>query len=254
VILEGDSVDVLLLPSAMRAASDFSDLASRLRRAGYGSAAVNPPGVGASGPPGDAPTLRDVADDLAHLVDVLAGGPVHIVGHALGNAFARAVAAYHPDRVDSVALLACGGHNLAGNGPTPDAATMAHFRRCHDPLASEDDRLASLATVFFAAGNDPHPWLDGWWPGSGVLTAALYRSDPAEWSGAGSAPVLIVQPMEDVMAPPAVGRELARSIGGRARYVEVPNCGHAVLPEQPDLVAGHVIRFLHQIERSPARP
>jgi pimeloyl-ACP methyl ester carboxylesterase len=251
VVVEGESVDVLLLPSAMRSAADFAGLAGALRDVGLGSAAVNPPGVGASGPVGGSVTMREVAHDLANLIDRLATGPVHLVGHALGNTFARATAAYHPDRVRSVALLACGGHTLGkGARPAarvPDAGTMAHFARCHDPAAPMADRLESLQAVFFAAGNDPRAWLDGWWPASAPLSGALSRGDPDEWATAGSAPVLILQPLDDVMAPPAIGRELAASIGSRAHYVDVAHCGHAILPEQPDVVAAHLIEFLRQV-------
>jgi pimeloyl-ACP methyl ester carboxylesterase len=49
------------------------------------------------------------------------------------------------------------------------------------------------------------------------------------------------------MAPPAVGRRLAAAAGERARYVEVPDCGHAILPEQPEAVAVAVVGFLRSL-------
>jgi pimeloyl-ACP methyl ester carboxylesterase len=57
-------------------------------------------------------------------------------------------------------------------------------------------------------------------------------------------PILIIQPLQDAMAAPEVGREAAAALGPRATYREVPNCGHAILPEQPDVIARHVIDFL----------
>ena len=58
---------------------------------------------------------------------------------------------------------------------------------------------------------------------------------------------MIVQPLDDVLGPPRVGRALAASLGVRARYVELAHCGHAILPEQPVAVAEHVIRFVKDI-------
>ena len=54
---------------------------------------------------------------------------------------------------------------------------------------------------------------------------------------AGEADVLIVQPLQDRLCPIKIGRDLALRLGARARYVEVPHCGHAILPEQPEAIA-----------------
>jgi pimeloyl-ACP methyl ester carboxylesterase len=138
--------------------------------------------------------------------------------------------------------MPCGGHNLTARPVSPEV--VAAVGRCHDHALDDEERLAALRLAFFAPGNDPRPWLDGWWPGSAGLAAALMQSDPEEWWRGGHVPMLIVQPLEDVMASPEVGREAAAALGDRATYVEVPHCGHAILPEQPDAIAGHVIRFL----------
>jgi pimeloyl-ACP methyl ester carboxylesterase len=244
VILDGDEVDVVLLASALRSASDFRELARRLAEAGWGSAAVNLRGVGASSPADRPQSMRDIAADIAAVIDAVAGRPVHVVGHALGNTFARATAAYQPEAVRSVVLLACGGHSRAHAALRPEL--LAHFNRCHDLQATREERLESLAEVFFAPGNDPSPWLDGWWPSGSGLSAALAMEEPGEWATAGTAPVLIVQPLNDALASPEVGRDLADQIGRRGRYVELDNCGHAILPEQPDRVSEIVISFLQQ--------
>ena len=75
---------------------------------------------------------------------------------------------------------------------------------------------------------------------------SILRSAPGDWWHGGQVPILIVQPLEDALGPPKVGRDLSARLGSRARYVELADCGHAILPEQPDAVADHVIRFLRQ--------
>jgi pimeloyl-ACP methyl ester carboxylesterase len=182
-----------------------------------------------------------VAADIAAVVEATAGRPVHVVGHAQGNVFARATAAFHPDVVRSVTLLACGGHNLGAQPPSDEL--LMHFERCSDQSLPDDVRLESLRFVFFAQGNDPSPWLTGWWP-SGDVREALTASDPDEWATAGRAPVLIMQPMEDPLCPPSTGRDLRDRMGSRASYVEIPHCSHAMLPEQPDAIARAVVGFV----------
>jgi len=240
---------VVLLPSANRSAADFEALARALAQAGYGSVAVNPRGVAGSTGPTEGLTMEDLAGDVAGVVAQLVDGPAHVVGHALGNTIARATATYRPEVVRSLALLACGGHDLGRHPPAPEV--MAAFGRCHDPDLDPAERLTALQTVFFAAGNDPSEWLDGWWPGGQAVSAALGRSDWREWWRGGDRPVLIFQPTEDAMAPVAVGRELAAELAQRARYVEVPHCGHAILPERPEVVERVVVSFLAEVDATP---
>lgn len=245
VLIEGDDPMVVLVPSANRDASDFDQLVRDLRVAGFGSVSVNVRTIGGSSGPSDGLTLHDLADDVAAVIDNLVQRPAHLIGHAFGNTVVRATAAYHPERVASVTLLACGGHDMATDPPSD--ALLRHFDRCRQMDLSDEERITSLGITFFAPGNDPRPWLTGWWPDRLGLASILARSDPGEWWDAGTAPLLIVQPLDDVLGPPRVGRALAASLGGRARYVELAHCGHAILPEHPEAVAEHVIRFVQDI-------
>jgi pimeloyl-ACP methyl ester carboxylesterase len=242
VLVEGAGPDVVLVPSAMRGASDFARLQSALTAAGYRSLAVNPRNAGCSSGPLDDLTLEDIADDIALVVNELCDGPAHLIGHALGNICVRAAASFRPEVVRSVTVMPCGGHNLA-NTP-PDPVVVAAVGRCHEEHLPDEERLEALRIAFFAPGNDPSVWLGGWWPESAGIARAIGRTDPVLWWRAGEAPLLIIQPMNDSMAAPEVGRTAAAAIGERARYVEVANCGHAILPEQPEAIASHVIAFL----------
>ena len=241
VVVVGDRPTVILIPSARRGADDFATLAHDLWGAGYSSVAVNLRGIGRSSAPFERPTLRDVADDIADVVGAMGGEPMHVVGHAQGNVLARATAAYRPEVVRTVALLACGGHDLADSPPS--AHIIEHFERCGRDDLTEDERIRSLGIVFFAPGNDASSWLRGWWPGSD-LRVALENTDASEWATAGEADILLVQPLEDALSAPHVGRTLHEMIGRRSTYVEVPRCGHAMLPEQPELIARALISFL----------
>jgi pimeloyl-ACP methyl ester carboxylesterase len=243
IVVEGDRPSVVLLPSARRGATDFAHLAGALSEAGFDSVAVNMRGVGGSRGSVAGITLREVADDIAGIITHIGAAPMHVVGHALGNVFARATAAYRPEVVRSVSLLACGGHEPAHVAPVEDI--LEHFERCGDAALPDVQRRESLQVVFFAPGNDPSPWLEGWWPGADVR-GIFDATDPREWATAGTASVLIVQPLQDRLCARDVGQNLLRRLGPRGRYVEVPDCGHAMLPEQPDVIARELIAFLRE--------
>jgi pimeloyl-ACP methyl ester carboxylesterase len=241
-IVAGEGPDVILLASALRGANDFAELQSRLTHAGFRSIALNMRGVGRSTGPDSDFTLRDIADDIAGVARQLCRSPAHLVGHALGNILARATASYRPEVVRSVTVMPCGGHNLE-SFPVSEHV-LRHFARCHQFDLSDEERRESLSVAFFAAGNDPGAWLEGWWPQASGITAAAMATDPEEWWRASDKPVLILHPLKDAMVPPGQGLAAKAAFGSRADYDELPQCGHAILPEQPELVARLIVRFL----------
>ena len=243
-IVQGDGPDVVLIASALRGAGDFALLQEDLSKAGYRSIAIHMRNAGRSKGPDGEFTLRDIAEDVAGVIEELCEGPVHIVGHALGNIIARGTAAFHPELIRSVAVMPCGGHDL-GKYPVSDDVIQA-MGRCHDESLSDGERREALSIAFFAPGNDPGPWLDDWWPASTIVSTAALKNDPEEWWRAGGKPMLILQPLQDAMSPRESGLDSVRVLGSQASYAEIPNCGHAILPEQPGLVARSVIAFLQE--------
>lgn len=246
VLVAGEGPDVVLVPSAMRSAGDFAHLQQALAEAGYRSLAVNPRNAGRSEGPLDGLTLQDIADDIALVVDRLCDGAAHLVGHALGNVCVRAAASFRPEVARSVTVMPCGGHDLAVRPMAPEV--IAAMPRCHDESLSEAERIAAMQIAFFAPGNDPSVWLDGWWPESAGIAGAIGRTDPALWWRGGDGPILIIMPLNDAMMAAEAGRATAEAMGERATYVEVDDCGHAILPEQPEAIARHVIGFLDRLE------
>lgn len=244
VLVAGSGPDVVLVPSAMRGASDFAHLQVALTEAGYRSLAINPRHAGRSTGPLEGLTLEDIADDIALVVTSLCDGPAHLVGHALGNVCVRAAASFRPEIARSVTVMPPGGHDLANRQVSP--AVIAAMPRCHDESLSDAERIEAMHTAFFAPGNDPSVWLGDWWPESAGIAGAIGRSDPELWWRGGERPILVVMPLNDPMMAAAAGRATAAALGERASYVEVDNCGHAILPEQPEAIARHVIAFLNR--------
>lgn len=84
--------------------------------------AVDLPGHGESGPPGEDASATGLARDLAAALRGLGIGPVHLVGHSLGGAVALRMAEAEPGRVRSLTLIA-----PAGLGPGIDAGYLEGF-------------------------------------------------------------------------------------------------------------------------------
>ena len=57
-------------------------------------------------------------------------------------------------------------------------------------------------------------------------------------------PLLVIQGLDDVAAPPANGHALREQLGERVRVVDLPDAGHFLLLEQPEAVARAVSQFL----------
>lgn len=240
VIASGSGPLVVLIPSLGRGAEDFDDLAGRLAAAGLRALAPQPRGFGASSGPLQALTLHDLARDIATVIERENHGPAVVAGHAFGNFVARATAADFPHLVKAVVLLAA-----AHLWPVPpDIRESIH--KSHLMSLPDEERIPHLKHAFFASGSDPRVWLSGWNEEVMLAERAATEATPRpEWWNAGDAPVLDVQPENDVMTPPASRDRYRDELGAeRVTTVLIPRCGHALLPEQPAAVAEALIAFV----------
>jgi pimeloyl-ACP methyl ester carboxylesterase len=154
----GEGRTLVLLPSLGRGVEDFDDLSRRLVDSGFRVVLPQPRGIGKSSGPLEHLTLHDLGDDIAAVIEQVGDAPVVLVGHALGNRIARVVASDHPELVEKVILLAAGGMV-----PIPEDILEA-LLSCFDMTLSRADRLEAIRKAFFADGNDPTVWEEGWYP------------------------------------------------------------------------------------------
>lgn len=233
---------VVFVSSLGRGIGDFDVLMGDLEAASYQATGVSHRGIDGSSPAVDGLTLHDFADDVARAIEHLSGGPAHLVGHGYGNRIVRCLAADRPELVRSVTLIAAGGQVP----PAPE--TGAALMRIFELDRSEEDRLADIQHVFFSPGRDPSIWLDGWSPETKKMQWDARDSVPyAEWGHAGSAPVLVIQGLDDPMATPENGYVLREQLGAdRVEVVDLPNASHAMLPEQPEAIARELLAFLRR--------
>jgi pimeloyl-ACP methyl ester carboxylesterase len=107
-----------------------------------------------------------------------------------------------------------------------------------------------------APGADPKPLLaiEESWPEAQAAQAAAGRATRLEeWWAGGSAPMLVVQGLQDKVAPPGNGRDLKSNYAGRVTLIEVDNAGHGIIVEHPARVAEEAARFLAAYPLSPPR-
>tara|TARA_R110002110_G_scaffold207395_1_gene419593 strand:+ start:286 stop:1080 length:795 start_codon:yes stop_codon:yes gene_type:complete len=230
---------IVMLASLGRPGSDFDEIAMALADAGYRVTLPDPRGIaGSAGPMADL-TLHDLADDVAAVVESLGRAPVTMLGHAFGNRLARTTAADFPAIVARVVLLACGGLI-----EMPHEARTALINCFNKDLAA-DEHLKNVAYGFFAKGNDASVWSEGWHPDVMLMQSTAVRLTPVEdWWEAGGQPMLVVQALEDAIALPANAHDLKRRMPGRVTLAELPNAGHAMLPEQPARIVEIIRNYL----------
>lgn len=241
VLVEGSVTGkpVMMVPSLGRGARDFDDLARRLAAGGYRTLRPQPRGIGASAPYAKDVTLVDLADDILDVVAAEAAAPCILLGHAFGNRVVRMASARKPQAIRALILLAAGGKTAMP--PDIEAGLLQSF----DLSLPDNIRMQAVAKVFFAPGNDPAPWRDGWYRDvAAAQIEATERTKVETWWSAGKAPILVLQPMQDVLAPPENAEQLRRQEGERVTVVYIDRAGHALLPEQPEMVARQVAQYL----------
>lgn len=240
VTIRGKGEPVVFIPSRGRSAQDFDTLSNRLAQAGYQVILPEPRGIGGSTGPLKDITYHDLASDVAAVIDSLVGRPATIIGHDFGNRIARTLASDYPRLVKQLILPSAGG--MVPRSPEMERLTTQFW----ESALSRKDRLTAIRQIFFAAGNDlPHTWEEGWHlEVARAQRATDARTSLKEWWAGGSAPILVVQGSEDVVAVPENARRLAAEFPDRVTVVEIPHAGHALLPEQPEQVEKVILAYL----------
>jgi len=239
VLGQGSGPLVVLLPSLGRGAEDFDEVAGRLATAGFRVLRPQPRGIGASHGPLTGITLHDYANDIAAVLEDARGGPAFVVGHAFGNRVARLLATVRPELVRAVALVAAN----VGRDPSPPKVREA-IKASANLSLPEAERLAALQFAFFAPGHDARAWLTGWHPDALAAERIAGDKTPREEDyAAGHAPVLYLQPDHDPLGHVENAQAYKRALGDRVTVVVIPHASHAVVTEEPELVAQELIKY-----------
>ncbi|MEM7340144.1 MAG: alpha/beta fold hydrolase [Actinomycetota bacterium] len=237
VLVQGDGPKIVMLPSLGRGAEDFEDLSDRLAREGYQVLRPQPRGVGGTSAVLVDLTMDRFADDVAAVIASF-GGSAAVIGHDFGAQIGQVLAARYPDLVSSLVLLAPPGPVAAASEP----ATA--LRRIFIPELSAEEHLEAVALALFAEGNDPVVWVGGWHLQTAFAQAEAERHiEPEQLWAKLQHPVLLLQPEFDRIVPPDNARRMSSAQPDLVTLVDVPQAGHALLPEQPAAVAASILSW-----------
>jgi pimeloyl-ACP methyl ester carboxylesterase len=236
---------VLIHPSLGRGALDFDPLALRLAAGGYRVVSFDPRGIGQSTAPEQTLanlTLHDYAADMLAVLQALGVSRAHLMGHAYGNRVARTLATDHPEIARSVTLCAC------GDG-TPSLQAEVGIDTVVDPTTPTAQFQPAVKSTFFAPNSDPTPWYVGWYDiGANAQQLATLRTPASEFQAGGTAPMLIIQGLDDIVAPPSIGQGLQSMYGSRVELHNLAECAHALIIERTDAVADVMLTYLGRFE------
>ncbi|MBM1220891.1 alpha/beta hydrolase [Ponticoccus sp. SC2-23] len=193
--------------------------------------------------------VEDMARDAAALLEELALGPAHIVGHSLGGALALMIADERPGLVRSV-LLSC-------TAPLPRPHLVALFDGlCRIRAAAGSDWLRALYPWLFAPPFFEEPrnveaamLAAGAYPHAQSLTAmqaqvaAFAAFDPMALRPVTGLPTRAVFAGEDLIVPDALARARLAELGV-ADAVTIPGAGHSLHWEAPEAFVSEILQFL----------
>ena len=199
------------------------------------------PGFGLSAELDGVDSIASLVEHYVSLLDTLELERVSVVGASLGGWLAAEIASTVPARIDRLVLMAPPGILIPDAPPAdlftmrPDEIVRALFL---DPAKAE----AMLAT--------PLPPEAAAQAERDAASFAKYASEPfvhnpelpARLSRI-TAPTLVITPEVDAVIPREHSEAYAAAIKGAVLTV-LPECGHALYFEDPDLVADEVINFL----------
>ncbi|ARF76548.1 hypothetical protein B7C62_32875 [Kitasatospora albolonga] len=236
-----------------------------LAAAGFRVITFDNRGVGGSSECPEGFTLADLTDDLAAVIEQVAGGTAHVVGTSLGARMAQRLAMTRPELVDRLALLATRGRTDAA------LTTFAHAQIAVQQQGLElptevSVALSALANLSPASLRDEvaaEDWLGILSmappiPSAGVrrqFEAALtHFPDSVSELGWITAPTLVIAFADDRLSPPHLGVEVAGAIP-QARCQVVADAGHFGYLERPEEVNDLLVDFLtdHSLGRSWGR-
>ncbi|MBU26099.1 MAG: hypothetical protein CMD99_08740 [Gammaproteobacteria bacterium] len=244
----GEGTPIVLLHGGSGPITGFGGLAPMLAEKGFRVLMINRRGFGGSKGPLDNINLHDYAEDVAGVVKNLVGSPVHILGHAYGNRVARCFSTDYPNLTKTVILLAAGGE-VPG-----EEKAWAALEQLSEPNLSRSEQVKLARASLFspqAPSSVINRWLDARQvslDGQAAVQLANRATPLEDWWEAGSSQMLVIQGLDDRIAPPGNGRNLRNRLKGRVTLIDLENAGHAMHVEQPEKIVEHIVRYVGKLK------
>ena len=205
-------------------------------------------GMGRSEVPKGPYTIAQMASDAAAVLDAAGVASAHVLGASMGGMIAQELALERPERVLSLALACTSYSGLFARWPQFRYGP----RRLRWSEMSRREREAALIPLLYADATprerieeDFEIRLQCNWCYKGFLNQLLgilmwssYRRLPRI-----AVPTIVVHGDQDRLVPPENGRVIAARVPG-ARFYSIPNAGHVMLTDQPEICTEVILEFL----------
>ena len=260
----GQGEPVVLVPGLLGSAFAFRHLTARLLEAGHRVVVVEPLGFGGSaGPAGADYSLTAQADRVAAVLTTLGVEPAVVVGHAVGASMALRLAIRHPERVRAVVSLDGGPAEAAATPGLRRALRFAFLARVFGGRSGIRRSVrAALRERSADAGWVTDEVVDGYMAAAGQDAGGTVQS--LRHMARAREPERLAPRLREVRCPVWLvigdtGRgvkdvDIALLSEGvpTFRVETIRGAGHFLFEEEPDAVAGTVVRAL-ALTREDAR-
>ena len=194
-----------------------------------------------------------LVDDCIKLVDSLELTNITLIGVSMGALIAEEMSLKRPDLVSKLCLIATWGRRTAWLKALHEGESEIYNNLSNIPvnyLVAMDmlqffgqEALLDDARVVKQAEN-MRKNMDYLCEGRRLLFNAIANYDNRLGNLMGiQAECLVIAFEKDILAPPMLGKEVAKAIKG-SKYVEIPNAAHSAIYEQKEKVLEHIIRFM----------
>ena len=198
--------------------------------------------------------MPDLSRDALGLLDSLGIPRAHVIGMSMGGLIAMDMAVKRPEAIASLVLLGTFGKT------SPRGDLVQEVRKTLQARLEPHEYFMVLATWMFGPEslgkpgfveefvrmqvNNPHPQAPHAFR---QLAEGVKNFDMRAKLKDIRQPTLVLVGEEDVMATPSQSRSLAQGIPG-AELMILPNLGHFLLMEDPQLLADRICGFLDRME------
>ena len=203
------------------------------------------PGFGQSDAPDRVDDVPDLAFFYLDVLDALADGRVHVVGHSLGGWIALEMAIRSTARMMSLTLVNAAGIRVED---VPRGDMFIGPASALGQLFFTDEAAATAWATEWQATPELQEAYDKNRYAAAKYTwqPRLYNPKLEKWLHRIDVPTHVIASAEDRLIPPPHAAALAAAIRGAERTV-LPGCGHLVDIERPELLADTVSGFIARL-------
>ncbi len=194
-------------------------------------------------------TMEQHVADFVGLLDALDLKRVHVVGTSYGSEVGMLFACTHPERTETLTVIAGVSElddlmrTVARSWTIAADCGAVPFYRCMLPWTYSSDYLAANHQLLLAREEAMTRLPPDYFAAFKRLVEAFLHFDITAELQRIVCPTLVISAERDLVKGPRYGQIIHDRVAG-SEFIVIPGAGHAVVLEQPELVAKHTIDFI----------